>query len=198
MEIATAKKDEVAFTDEALNEIYTKDAKTIDELATLLKKDKKQFIKAVCYAISGEKDKVVVAFVRGDKEVNEAKLKKHLGVEDIAVTDISETGLVKGNIGCVDLEITNIIKVFDKSLEGLTGMICGANKEEYHLGGVNLERDVKPSEYVDIIKVNEGDLCHECGAPIIIKKGIEVGNIFKLDTKYTKTMDMTISMVAMA
>lgn len=194
MEIATAKKDEVSFTDEALNEIYTKDAKTIDELATLLKKDKKQFIKAVCYAISGEKDKVIVAFVRGDKEVNEAKLKKHLGVEDIAVTDISETGLVKGNIGCVGLEIPIIIKVFDKSLEGLTGMICGANKEEYHLGGVNMERDVKPNEYVDIIKVNEGDLCHECGTPIIIKKGIEVGNIFKLDTKYTKTMDMTISM----
>ncbi len=194
MEIATSKIEQVEFQDEELKEIFTDKAKTIDELAEKLNKDKKQFIKAVCYAISGEKDKVIVAFIRGDKEVNDAKLKKYLGVNDINITDISETGLVKGNIGCVNLGSDNLIKVFDLSLKGQTGLICGANKEEYHISGVNMERDVEAQSFIDIAKVNEGERCPICGKPLTIKKGIEVGNIFKLGTKYSKTMDMNISM----
>ncbi len=194
MEIATSKLDNANFDDEKLEELFTENAKTIDELAMLLKKDKKQFIKAVCYAISGEKDKVIVAFIRGDKEVNDAKLKKYLGVNDINVTDISDTGLVKGNIGCVNLEMDNIIKVFDLSLKDQKGLICGANKEEYHYCGVNMLRDVKADNFVDIAKVNEGELCPVCGKPLIIRKGIEVGNIFKLGTHYTSAMEMTVSM----
>ncbi len=194
MEIATSNYSMPKFEDEKLKEIDTGDAKTIDELSALLKKDQSQFVKAVCYAIAGEKDKIVVAFVRGDKEVNDAKLRNYLNVSDIAVTDISESGLIKGNIGCVDLENENVIKVFDKSLEGLCGLVTGANKENKHLSGVNMERDVKVSEYVDIVKVNDDELCPECNHALKIKKGIEVGNIFKLGTKYTKSMGMTISM----
>ncbi len=194
MEIATSQIEKIEFEDEKLKEIYTEKAKTIEELSQKLNKDKKQFIKAVCYAISGNKDKVIVAFIRGDKEVNDAKLKKYLQVSDINVTDISDSGLVKGNIGCINLNQDNIIKVFDMSLKGQKGLICGANKEDYHLSGVNMERDVDVNEFVDIAKVNEGELCPHCDKPLTIKKGIEVGNIFKLGTKYSKTMEMSISM----
>lgn len=194
MEIATSQTEILNFEDETLKEVFTGDAKSIDDVSNFLGKDKKQLIKAVCYAIVGEKDKVIVAFVRGDKEVNEAKLKKYLKVDEIAITDISTSGLIAGNIGCVDLNNSNIIKVFDKSLIGLKGLVCGANKEDYHYTGVNMDRDVLVNEYVDIIKVNEGDCCPVCGEKLIIKKGIEVGNIFKLGTKYTKPMEMTISM----
>ena len=194
MEIAISQPDKVNFEDKKLEEVYTGEAKSIEEVSSMLNISKQQTIKAVCYAVAGEKEKVIIAFIRGDKEVNEAKLKKLLGVEDIAITDISNSRLIAGNIGCVSLENENIIKVFDKSLTGLKGMICGANKECYHLNGVNMDRDVKPNEYVDIAKVNENELCLICGNKLTIKKGIEVGNIFKLGTKYTKPMEMTISM----
>ncbi len=194
MEIATSNYENVDYADEKLKEIDTGDAKTIEELSSLLNKKASQFIKAVCYAISGDKDKIVVAFLRGDREVNDAKLRNYLKVGDIAVTDISDSGLIKGNIGCINLEADNIIKVFDKSLEGKKGLICGANKPNRHIVGVNMNRDVKVNEFVDISKVKEGDLCPVCNHKLTIKKGIEIGNIFKLGTKYTKSMEMTISM----
>ena len=193
MEIATSNIEMPSYQDGELEEFFTGEAKTIDDLSKLTKLSKSQFIKAVCYAIFGEKDKIVVVFIRGDKEVNEAKLKKILKVDEIAVTDISESGLVKGNIGCIGLKSDNLITIFDTSLKGMNGMICGANKEGYHYKNVNLERDVK-AEYVDVAKVIEGEKCPICGEPLIIKKGIEVGNIFKLGTHYTKPMEMTVTM----
>ena len=84
--------------------------------------------------------------------------------------------------------------MFDKSLEGLCGLVTGANKEEYHLTGVNMTRDFAGVEYFDIVKVNEGELCPHCGKPLTIKRGIEIGNIFNLDTKYTNSMGMTVAM----
>ena len=191
MEIATSIIDKVTFNDGKLQEAYTEDAKSIDEVSNYLKIDQKQIIKAVCYAIEGDPNSVVVAFIRGDKEINEAKLKKIVG-GDVVVKDISEDGLVKGNIGPIGLTIDNAILVFDKSISGQKGLVCGANKEKYHLINVNMERDVKVKTYYDIAKVSEGEKCPICGHPLNIKKGIEVGNIFQLGTKYTKSMGMTI------
>ena len=73
-------------------------------------------------------------------------------------------------------------------------MVTGANKEDYHIKGVNMARDVQVDKFYDFAKVNEGDSCCRCKEPLTIKKGIEVGNIFQLGTKYTKSMGMTISM----
>lgn len=194
MEVANSLITKEKFVDEKLQEVFTGDAKTIEEVSDFLKVDPKQTIKAVCYAVVGDDEKVVVAFIRGDREINEAKLKKVVG-GDVVVKDLQDTGLVKGNIGPVKLSVQNsVLLVFDKTLEGSCGMICGANKDKYHLKGVNLDRDVKNINYVDIAKVQEGDACCNCGEKLTIKKGIEVGNIFQLGTKYTKSMGMTIQM----
>ena len=191
MEIATSTLDKIEFEDGELQEVYTGNAKSIDEVSKYLKIDPKQTIKAVCYAIEGDADAIVIAFIRGDKEINEAKLKKIVG-GDVVVKDLADTGLVKGNIGPVDLKLSSAKLVFDRSISGQNGLVCGANKDEYHLINVNVERDIKAKAFYDIAKVSEGEKCPICGKPLSIRKGIEVGNIFQLGTKYTKSMGMTI------
>lgn len=193
MEVANSIISTEKFDDEEMKEVFTGSAKTIDEVCDYLHVKPNQTIKAVCYAVLGDDDKIVLVFIRGDREVNEAKLKKVVGC-DIAVKDLTDSGLVKGNIGCINLNVDNATIVYDQSLQGLCGMVTGANKDEYHITGVNIERDVKVEKFYDIAKVNENDLCPECKQHLTIKKGIEVGNIFQLGTKYTKSMGMTIHM----
>ena len=101
--------------------------------------------------------------------------------------------MVKGNIGCLNLDVKDATIIYDLSLKDASGMVTGANKEGYHIKGVDFNRDLT-CEFVDIAKVDENDKCKECGQPLTIKKGIEVGNIFQLGTKYTKSMGMTIHM----
>ena len=100
------------------------------------------------------------------------------------------SGLKAGYIGPKDLpEDTHVL--FDRSLEGIESMICGANQQEYHYTGLNLSRDYGNVEYIDLAKVKEGGICPTCGqSTIAISRGIEVGNIFQLGTKYTKAMGM--------
>lgn len=82
--------------------------------------------------------------------------------------------------------------LFDRSLEGLNNLSCGANVSEYHYTGLDMERDIENAEYHDFAKIQENSICPHCGKPAItVSRGIEVGNIFQLGTKYTKSMDMT-------
>lgn len=191
MEVAKYKLDENDHVFGVKEDVYTGQAKSIEEVCKMLNIDEKHTCKAVCYAIPGDEEGVIIAFLRGDREVNEAKLKAIVG-SDIAVKDLEGTGLVKGNIGCLDLNIPNSKIFFDRSLEGLENFVTGANKEEYHIKGVSISRDVNPEKFYDFAKVNEGDKCPICGKPLKIKRGIEVGNIFQLGTKYTKSMGMTV------
>lgn len=193
MEVATSIDEKPSFKDEQLKEVFTGNAKTIDQVCDILKVNPEQTIKAVCYAMVGDDKNTVVVFIRGDKEVNEAKLKRLLGKE-VAVKDLTETGFVKGNIGCINLNLPNTTILYDSSLENTCGLITGANKEEYHLKGVNLKRDVIDAKFYDLSKVKENEKCPICGKPLKIKRGIEIGNIFQLGTKYTKAMEMTIAM----
>lgn len=192
MEVAKCKLDENDHVFGIKKEVFTGDAKTIDEVCNLLNVDKKHTCKAVCYAVVGNEKDVVIAFVRGDREINEAKLKALVG-SDIAVKDLTDSGLVKGNIGCLDLKIENAKIFYDRSLEGLENFVTGANKEKYHILSVSISRDVKPESFVDITKVNDGDKCPICGKTLKVKRGIEIGNIFQLGTKYTKSMGMLIN-----
>lgn len=174
-------------------EVFTGEAKTIDEVCSNLNKQPWQVTKAVCYAVIGDENRIVIAFLRGDREVNEAKLKNLVGGE-IAIKDLQDSGLVKGNIGCVNLDIPNAEIYYDRSLDGLESFVTGANKEGYHYQGVSITRDVKPEKFVDISKVAEGDRCPVCGAKLLVKNGIEIGNIFQLGTRYTQKMGMSVHM----
>ena len=193
VDVATSIPEENEHIFGVKTEVFTGEAKTIDEVCSNLNKTPNQIAKAVCYAVIGDSERVVIAFLRGDKEVNEAKLKAIVGA-DIAIKDLTESGLVKGNIGCINLNIENAEIYYDKSLEGLESFVTGANKEGYHFIGVSMTRDVRPEKYVDISKVQEGEKCPVCGNKLLVKRGIEIGNIFQLSTRYTKQMGLTVSL----
>ncbi|MBQ8497641.1 MAG: proline--tRNA ligase [Clostridia bacterium] len=174
-----------------LTKVHTPNAKTIEEVVKFLGSDAKKLCKAVVYQ-KNEDDSYIIVFIRGDLEVNETKLRNHLGYEIHPATVITEeSGIVAGFIGAIDLD-KNIKTVWDKSLVGIESLVCGANETDYHYTGMNVARDIGNVEYVDVAKIYAGAVCPVCGQPVIeINKGIEVGNIFQLGTKYTKSMDMT-------
>ena len=192
MEVATSVIDKPEFADAELTLVDTGADKTIEEVAQRLHVDAKQTAKAVVFAVKGDQEKVVIAFVRGDLEVNEAKLKKVIKM-DVAAYEGGETStVVCGNIGPKDLD-KSITVVVDKSLQGMKGMVVGANKEGYHYTGFNFDRDIDVKDYYDISKVKAGDKCPICGGDLRIENGIEIGNIFQLGTKYTASMNMTVT-----
>lgn len=189
MEAAQNIVENVAGEETELKLVETPDCKTIEDVCKFLDADVKNSCKAVVYQKNMD-DAFVVAFVRGDYEVNETKLRNVVG-EDIHVAEIVEGDpLVAGYIG--PFEISNQVTYYvDNSLKGIKNLVAGANKEGYHYTGLNLERDLSSVEYVDIAKVQEGGICPCCGKKsITIKRGIEVGNIFQLGTKYTESMGM--------
>lgn len=175
-----------------LEEVFTGNAKTIEELCHYLNIKEEETVKAVCYVTSEEK--LVIAFLRGDYEINEKKLAK-LCKSEIKVADTDKFGLVAGNIGCVNLTVPEDALIFyDNSLENLNNFVTGANKEDYHLKNVCASRDLKDVVFDDIALVKEGDCCPVCGEKLRLTRGIEIGNIFQLGTKYTKSMGMKVSM----
>lgn len=176
---------------EELKEVYTADKKDIESVCKELGVDAKKTIKAVCYYEKGTEN-IVLCFIRGDLEINESKLTKIIGKQIVPANLTDSEVLHAGNIGCVNLNTQGMTVVYDKSLENANNMVTGANKAEYHLVGVDMARDADVKEYVDIAKVQVGDVCPVCGKPLTVENGIEVGNIFQLGTKYTKAMNMTV------
>ncbi len=175
-----------------MEEVFTGNAHTIEELCSFLEIDPKHTAKAVCYQTLDER--LVVAFLRGDCDVNETKLKK-LVQSELYPVEVEKFGLEAGNIGCVNLKVPeNTYVFFDETLNGLENFVTGANKKDFHIKNVSISRDVKPEKFVNISLVREGDLCPVCHKPLHLNRGIEIGNIFQLGTKYTKPMGMKINM----
>lgn len=192
---ANMEAAEVSITNEhgeikELERIHTPDVKTIDELTRTLGTSPTAFCKAVVYQRNSD-DSYVIVFIRGDLEVNETKLRNYLKYEIHPGSVTEDSGIVAGFIGPVGAP-KNVKLVFDASLRGIESLVCGANEADFHLSGMNIARDVGEVEYADVAKIFEGAVCPVCGKPhITINRGIEVGNIFKLGTKYTKSMGMT-------
>ncbi len=191
MDVAESKRETIRDNiSQNIEEVFTADKKEIDEVAEFLKVKKEKTIKAVTYQYIATKD-VIVAFIRGDLEVNESKLKKLVG-KDIIPADLEDNkDLFAGNIGPIGL--TEKVKVFyDKSLKDTNNMIGGANKDKYHIKGIDVSRDLKSPSFYDISKVKDGEMCSVCGEKLALENGIEVGNIFQLGKKYTESMDMKV------
>lgn len=179
-------------TSEPLALVHTPDIHTIEEVCEFLHSPKEQSCKAVVYQKNAD-DSYVVLFIRGDLEVNETKLTNYLKEEIHPAVITPESGLHAGYIGPYDLQINDkALILYDRSLEGAKNLSCGANQEEYHYTGLDMERELPDAEYHDFAKIQEGGICPHCGKPsITISRGIEVGNIFQLGTKYTRSMNMT-------
>lgn len=172
-----------------LTKVATPDQQSIEDVCAFLGKQPHQAMKAVVYQ-ENLTDKYIIVFVRGDLEVNETKLRNFVGCEIHPADIVDGHGIVKGFIGPVGLT-TDARVLFDKSLEGTDNLICGANEEGYHMTGLSIERDLKISSFCDVAKTYVGAICPCCGKPAIaISRGIEVGNIFQLGTKYSHAMGL--------
>ncbi|HHV58732.1 MAG TPA: proline--tRNA ligase [Clostridiaceae bacterium] len=169
--------------------VHTPGMHTIDEVSRYLKTTPDKCCKAVVYQKNID-DSYIILFLRGDIDVNETKLRNFLGCE-IHPAEITEnSGIIAGFIGPYNFKGDATV-LFDKSLDGLNNLVCGANMEGYHYTGLDISRDLGVVEYHDFAKIMDGGICPKCGkASITISRGIEVGNIFQLGTKYTKTMQM--------
>ncbi len=192
MEVAVSKRasNRDAVSSE-MKEVYTADAHEIEEVSKYLKITADKTIKAVAYLIP-DTCRLVMAFTRGDLEINEAKLKKAIAA-DVVPANLNEyDNVYAGNIGPINFGVKDALIILDDSLKDANNMVVGANKPEYHIEGVDVQRDIKNARFADISKVNAGDICPVCGQPLTIENGIEIGNIFQLGTKYTKAMNMTV------
>jgi len=174
-----------------LEEVETKNMKTVEEVGKFLKEKPDKFIKTLVYKTNGE---CVIVMVRGDHEVNESKVKSYLGVNEIFLADektIKEvSGAPLGFAGPVGLKIKCKL-LADYSVEGIVNGVTGANKKDYHLKNVNINRDYSVDEILDLRRAKEGDVCPKCGKTLEFSRGIEVGHTFKLGTKYSKTLRAT-------
>lgn len=174
---------------EALTKVATPNQHTIEEVCDFLGSDATKSCKAVVYQRNAD-DSYVVLFIRGDLEINETKVTNFLGCEIHPAIITEECGLNAGFIGPWNLN-GDFTVLYDNSLKGTNNLVCGANEEGYHYTGLDMERDLPDAEYHDFAKIIEGGICPKCGKPhITISRGIEVGNIFQLGTKYTKAMHM--------
>ncbi len=191
MEVATGKLA-VATTEEGpIEEVHTPDAHTIDEVANFLGVSASQTMKACIFEVEGQKAPLIV-FLRGDLQVNEAKLTKIVKANVMPFEKYEETpNLCFGFVGPYHLDAKDATIIFDESLRNEKNLVSGANKKDYHIKGISVERDVKPEAFFDVAEVLEGQECPCCHGKLQFKRGVEVGNIFQLGTRYTQSMGMT-------
>lgn len=178
-----------------VEKVHTPGTKTIEEVAGYLNLDKSQTIKAllfVTYDEEGKENGYVAAFIRGDRELNMIKLINALGIPEHAIEFADEekmsaaTGCVGGFTGPCGLHDCTV--VVDSELVGLKNLCAGANETDHHLVNVNYGRDYEGDIVTDLKVLQEGDPCPVCGAPVKHARGIEVGQVFKLGTKYSESM----------
>ncbi len=173
-----------------LAKVPTPETSTIEALCDYLKIRPEDTCKAVVYQKNMD-DSYVIIFIRGDLDLNEAKLTRVVGeaVHPAIITE--ESGICAGFIGPKGLP-EGVTVLFDASLKGRNNVVTGANEVDMHYTGFCIERECGAVEYHDLAKIVEGGICPKCGKKAIsISRGIEVGNIFQLGTKYSKAMDMT-------
>ena len=169
-------------------EIPTPGAKTIDEVSKFMGVPGSAFVKSLVYSADGTP---VMVCVPGDRDVNEVKLRHFLGAKRVELADyetvLRVTGANAGSVGPVKPADSSLRIVCDQELRGAKGRIVGANKDDHHIKNVDLDRDcsIRPEDYADLVIVRDGDVCAKCGRPMTIRRGIEVGHVFKLGTKYT-------------
>lgn len=181
--------------EEDLRDVVTPNIKTIDDLAKFLNIQSKDTIKALVFNTfddDGNKNGNVVAFVRGDRELNKIKLINALGINEhsIAFADeqscFDEIGSVSGFTGPIGLRNAKI--VVDSELTRTKNLVAGGNKKDIHIENVNYGRDYKADIVADIKTLLENDPCPVCSNPVKHNRGIEVGQVFKLGTKYSEAM----------
>lgn len=169
-----------------MESIETPNVRTIEEVSSFLKVLPQQIVKTLIFNADG---KPCAVLIRGDQEVNEIKVKNCLGAAELTLADdemiMKATGAPRGFAGAVGIKVKVIA---DYSMMNLVNMVTGANQEDYHLKNVNIGRDFQVESFADLRVSTPGDACPRCAGAIKFVRGIEVGHVFKLGTKYSKAM----------
>ena len=193
LEMATNayKPNKKVVTEAELVRVETPDCKTIDEVAAFLQIDTEETIKTLVYMAD---EKPVVALLVGNDQLNEVKLKNHLGADFFEVASEEDVrqllGAGFGSLGPVNLP-EDVTIIADRRVQDLSNAVAGANEDGYHLTGVNPGRDFSP-EYVDIREVREGEVSPDGQGILKFARGIEIGHIFKLGTRYSDSMNANV------
>ncbi|UCF78799.1 MAG: proline--tRNA ligase [Candidatus Eiseniibacteriota bacterium] len=170
-----------------LEKVHTPGLKTVEEVAKFLKTEPSSLIKTLLYEAEGE---TVAALIPGDRELNEAKLRRVLKVDLMTMCEAEAiekaTGGPLGFSGPVGLEKMRLVA--DPRIKNVKNFVVGANEADYHHVNANLERDFKVNQFADLVVAEERDPCVKCGKPVSISRGIEVGQIFELGSKYSEKM----------
>lgn len=178
-------------TEEEVARVSTPDCKTIDEVAAFLGLDESQTIKTLVYMAD---EAPVVALLVGNDQLNEVKLKNHLAADFFDVASEDEVrqllGAGFGSLGPVNLP-EGVRIIADRKVQDLANAVVGANEDGYHLTGVNPGRDFT-AEYVDIREVREGEISPDGQGVLKFARGIEIGHIFKLGTRYSDSMNANV------
>lgn len=187
LEVATSIPWKVEKEEKSLQKVHTPGKKTIGEVSRFLKKPSRELMKSLLYICD---DSPIMILIRGDHEINESKLKSYVGptirpAHPEEVIDIC--GVEIGYIGPIGLK-KKIRIVADNALQQQHNLTTGANEKDFHLSGIELIRDVPVERFVDLKNVIPDEKCILCGGELRVVNAIELGHIFKLGTKYSKSM----------
>lgn len=187
MEVAVSSPTRFNRKSRPLEKVETPDQKTIAEVSAFLKKPPHALMKSLLFICDNEP---VMVLIRGDHDVNEAKIQTGLGfaVRQANPDEVlALCGTEPGFIGPIRLK-KEIRIIADDTLKGEHDLTTGANEKDYHLTGIELDRDVKVTEYADIRHVIDKEKCLQCGKELLIKNAVEIGHIFQLGSKYAESM----------
>ena len=177
-------------SDESPQEVHTPGRKTIQEVSEFLDIPESRQIKSLVYMVEGQAHLILL---RGDHQLNEAKLGSQVGTENFRPAHPEEIveafGADPGSLGPVGVRDMPIWA--DKALQGRRDLVCGANKDDYHLLHISPGRDFEVP-FVELRQIESGDACSSCGKPLEVAKALEIGHIFKLGRKYSESMDATV------
>lgn len=193
LEMATNKFENIASYTETLEleKVATPDAKTIDEVAAFLEADVAETIKTLVFRADEE---LVVVLMHGNDELNEVKLQNYLGassVEPATEVDVENlAGAHFGSLGPIGLKDVKIIA--DREVQAVKNAIIGANEDGFHYRNANFGRDFEVDEFVDLRTVNEGEMSPDGRGTLKFARGIEIGHIFKLGTRYSDSMGANV------
>ncbi|MBI4725746.1 proline--tRNA ligase [candidate division TA06 bacterium] len=192
IQIAFSKIQAPQYPDQPLSEVHTPEKRTVEEVSQFLKVPVPQLMKSLLYIAD---DKPVFILVRGGDEVNEDKLQKAIGTGTFRSATPEEvlkhTGANVGFISPVGVKGVRIIA--DELLKDACGLVSGACKDQYHYQGINVSRDLKVDSYADLRLIKNGEPCPECGKPVSLTQVIELGHIFKLGLRYSKSLNATFT-----
>ena len=194
VEKAAARRVPISVTEEAkpMEKIATPGATTIEQVSRLLGVSSDKLIKSVLFQVD---ERVVLVLVRGDHEVNDIKVKNLFGADTCEVAPVETvervTGAPIGFAGPVGLAEESIEIIADLSVEGMVNAVIGANEKDAHYINVQPGRDFTVARFADVRLIQEGDDCPECGNPVVFSKGMEVGHVFRLNTRYSEQMGAT-------